>query len=80
MDFDLVSEITEIEIIVAGSGVRARVRLRKHYGKGRWRKLKGIASVRLPDGNDTVGGSPLVPGSRSGEERVQAKIAVPGLI
>ena len=33
-----------------GSGVRDRARLRRHYGQGRWRKLKGIARVRLVDG------------------------------
>ena len=28
-----------------------RVRqLRKRYGRGRWRKLKGIATIRLPNG------------------------------
>jgi hypothetical protein len=50
MDFELVSEINGIEVIAVGPGVRARLRLRKQYGKGRWRKLKGVASVRLPDG------------------------------
>jgi hypothetical protein len=40
MDFEIVSEITEIETIAVGTGVRDRARLRKLYGKGRWRKLK----------------------------------------
>ncbi|MGH7964145.1 MAG: hypothetical protein ACRERD_20375 [Candidatus Binatia bacterium] len=35
--FELVSEITEIEPIATGKAVRARARLRKHYGPGRWR-------------------------------------------
>jgi hypothetical protein len=50
MDFELVGEITEIEVIATGRGIRDLARLRKHYGIGRWRKLKGIASVRLPTG------------------------------
>jgi hypothetical protein len=50
MDFEIVSEITNIEAIAAGPGVRDRARLRKQYGRGRWRKLKGIASVRLLSG------------------------------
>jgi len=50
MDFEIVSEITAIEIIAAGRGIRDRVRLQKQYGKGRWRKLKGVARVRLADG------------------------------
>jgi hypothetical protein len=50
MDFEVVSEIIEIEIIAADKGIRDRARLRKQYGKGRWRKLKGVARVRLPNG------------------------------
>ena len=50
MDCEIISEISEIETIAAGVGVRDRVRLRKQYGSGRWRKLKGIASVRLLSG------------------------------
>jgi hypothetical protein len=50
MDFELIGEITQIETIASGSGVRDRARLRRHYGLGRWRKLKGIARVRLMDG------------------------------
>jgi hypothetical protein len=50
MDFELVGEITEIEVIATGRGIRELARLRKHYGIGRWRKLKGVASVRLPTG------------------------------
>jgi hypothetical protein len=50
MDFEIVSEITEVETIALGTGIRDRARLRKQYGRGRWRKLKGVARVRLPSG------------------------------
>ncbi|HCA57541.1 MAG TPA: hypothetical protein DEP46_06085 [Blastocatellia bacterium] len=50
MDFEIVSEITQIETIAVGVGVRDRKRLRRLYGAGRWRKLKGVASVRLLSG------------------------------
>jgi hypothetical protein len=50
MDFELVSEIQKIETIASGKGIRDRMRLRKLYGGARWRKLKGIAQVRLPNG------------------------------
>jgi len=50
MDFEIVSEITDIETIAVGNGVRDRARLRKQHGSGRWRKLKGVASVRLASG------------------------------
>jgi hypothetical protein len=50
MNFEIVGEIAEIEIIAVGSKIRILPLLRKRYGKGRWRKLKGIATVRLLDG------------------------------
>jgi hypothetical protein len=50
MDFEIVSDITNIETIAAGTGVRDRARLRKQYGRGRWRKMKGVARVRLLSG------------------------------
>jgi hypothetical protein len=51
MDFEVLGEITSIETIASGRGLRDRARLRKTYGAGRWRKLKGLARVRLLDGN-----------------------------
>ena len=50
MDFQLVSETSEVETIATGKGVRDRLRLRKLYGGTRWRKLKGVARVRLRNG------------------------------
>ncbi|MEX0728483.1 MAG: hypothetical protein WD065_19580 [Planctomycetaceae bacterium] len=50
MDFEIISELTGIETIATGTGVRDRARLRKIYGRGRWRKRKGIPKVRLIDG------------------------------
>ena len=50
IDFKLVSEITEIEIIAVNKSIRDLARLNRIYGKGRWRKLKGVANVELPSG------------------------------
>ncbi|CCI04654.1 hypothetical protein [Microcystis aeruginosa] len=50
MDFEIISDITNIEIIATGTGIRNRERLQKQYGKGKWRKLKVIAQVQLPNG------------------------------
>jgi len=50
MQFTVVGDITDIEIIAAGGGVRIASLLRKRYGTGRWRKLKGFATVRLANG------------------------------
>ena len=51
MDFELIGNISDVEIIAIGSAIREVARLRKAYGPGRWRKLKGKAQVRLPDGS-----------------------------
>lgn len=48
--FEIISEITSIEIIAVGNSIREINRLRKMYGKGRWRKLKGVALIQLHDG------------------------------
>ena len=50
MYFEILGEITHVETFAAGSSIREIARLRKLYGRGRWRKRKGIASVRLEDG------------------------------
>jgi len=50
IDFEIVGEISNIETIATGPGVRDRARLRKLYGRARWRKVKGAATVRLPSG------------------------------
>ncbi|MBW1992351.1 MAG: hypothetical protein JRI59_09610 [Deltaproteobacteria bacterium] len=51
MHFEIVGEITSVETFAPGRGIRELSRLKKIYGKGRWRKRKGIALVRLPDGS-----------------------------
>jgi hypothetical protein len=50
MDFEIIGEITNVETIATGRSIHVLARLRKRYGKGRWRKRKGIATVRLDDG------------------------------
>jgi hypothetical protein len=50
MNFEIISEITDIEAIAVGNKIRDIARLRRMYGKGRWRKLKGVAKVRLRSG------------------------------
>ena len=52
MIFEVIGEITEIEPIAVRSRIRDLERLRKSYGPGRWRKLKGFALVRLEDGTE----------------------------
>lgn len=50
MYFELVGEIEELEPIATGNSIRDLKRLRKQFGPGRWRKLKGVGMVRLFDG------------------------------
>jgi hypothetical protein len=48
--FEIVGEITDIEPIAVGRSIRELPRLRRQYGAGRWRKLKGVALIRLRSG------------------------------
>ena len=50
MKFDIIGAIEHAETIASGSGVKVRARLQKAHGQGRWRKRKGVATVRLPNG------------------------------
>jgi hypothetical protein len=50
MKFEVVGPIANVEVIAAGPGIRIRSYLRKAYGPGRWRKMKGTATVRLANG------------------------------
>lgn len=47
LDFEVISDITEIEIIAVGNRIYDLARLQRDYGRGRWRKLKGVALIRL---------------------------------
>lgn len=51
MHFEILGEISDVETFATGSGIREIARLRKIYGRGRWRKRKGTARVRLSDGS-----------------------------
>ena len=50
MDVEVIGTISDVATIATGRSIRDLARLQKFYGPGRWRKLKGIAQVRLPDG------------------------------
>jgi hypothetical protein len=51
MRFEILGELSQVETFAIGTGVREIARLRKTYGRGRWRKRKGMARVKLPDGS-----------------------------
>ena len=49
--FEIISDITDEEVIAIGNSIRELPRLRKLYGDGRWRKMKGIATIQLSNGH-----------------------------
>ncbi len=51
MYFEIVGEVSKIEVMAAGRGVRRLRFLRRRYGGRHWRKMKGIATVRLESGS-----------------------------
>lgn len=50
MYFEIIEAISDVQRIAASTSIREVARLRKQYGSGRWRKLKGVATVRLGNG------------------------------
>jgi hypothetical protein len=50
MPFEVVGEIAAVVVLAKGLGVRTRARMRQKYGTGRWRKLKGVATICLDGG------------------------------
>lgn len=51
MEFEIVGQISDVEIIAVGNSIRVLPFLRKRFGRGRWRKLKGRSYVRLENGD-----------------------------
>jgi hypothetical protein len=50
MNFEIIGEITEAETIAVSGSIRILPVLRRRFGHARWRKRKGVATVRLGDG------------------------------
>jgi hypothetical protein len=48
--FEIVGDVDQQETIASGRGVKIRSHLKKVYGPGRWRKRRGVATVRLANG------------------------------
>ena len=54
MYFEIVGEIRNVETIAVGGRIRDIMRLRNQFGAGRWRKLQGVAAVRLSSGRTRI--------------------------
>jgi len=48
--FELIGELTEIEIIAVNLSIRELRRLKAQFGGSLWRKLKGVGLVQFPNG------------------------------
>ena len=73
MDFKLRSDIADVQQIAVDRSIRILAKLEKLYGRGRWRKLKGIAMVELPDGSVARRGVTLVRSTRYGSQGYEDK-------
>jgi len=54
MYFEIVGEIKHVQTIAVGRQIRDLPRLEKRYGAGRWRKCKGVGTVRVVSGQIRV--------------------------
>jgi nucleotidyltransferase/DNA polymerase involved in DNA repair len=73
VQFRILSDITELESIARGVGVRDRRWLRKLYGAGRWRKLKGVATIEFEDGRKCLAELHWYEAHGIGRRRVKVK-------
>jgi len=80
MDFELVGPIRDIQTIAVGRGIRGLRRLRRRFGRRRWRKLKGVATVRLIDGTIHTAEVHWYQGPWYWAEGAQDKVSFAGLV
>ncbi len=50
-NFQVVGKIEEVETIAVRHSIRVLDFLQRAYGRGRWRKPKGVATVQFEDGS-----------------------------
>jgi hypothetical protein len=73
-DFSIIGKITNVETIAVGSDIRELSSLQKRFGRGRWRKLKGIATVRLFDGTTRLAEVHWYEAHGIGKKRMKIKL------
>ena len=78
MYFEIVGQITHVETFATGSSILEIGRLRKIYGKGRWRKRKGIGRVRLRDGSIHLAEVHWYEGSGIGKKELKIRRFIEG--
>ena len=73
MNFEIIGTIGQVETIAVGGGIRDIMRLRKQFGAGRWRKLKGIAVIRFEDGTERRAELHWYEAHRIGRRKIKVK-------
>ena len=73
MNFEIIGTIGQAETIAVGGGIRDIMRLRKQFGAGRWRKLKGIAVIRFEDGTERRAELHWYEAHRIGRRKIKVK-------
>ena len=73
MGFEIVGEIEDVETIARGRTIRELRRLRRVYGEGNWRKMKGIASIRLASGQIRLAEIPWYEAHDIGKKELKRK-------
>jgi hypothetical protein len=66
MKFGILTEVSDTETFAAGFGIRELARLRKTFGRGRWRKNEGGGAGWR---DDVMGVGGILPPPRKGEGR-----------
>jgi len=73
MSFTINGAIEDIEVISRGRGIRDLDRIQKQFGIGKWRKLKGAASVTLPNGSTRLAEVHWYEASNIGKKKFKIK-------
>jgi hypothetical protein len=74
MEFEIVGPVSEVETIAVGRRIRDIDWLKRAYGPGTWRKLKGVALVRLLDSGEVFRAEiHWYEGSGSGRHEIRIK-------
>jgi hypothetical protein len=73
MYFEIIDDIENIETIAVGGKIRDIMWIRKHYGEGRWRKLKGVAKERIQNGRILKAEFPLYESHGIGRKKMKIK-------
>jgi hypothetical protein len=73
VEFELLSELMRVETFASGREIRNIKQLNRRYGFAHWRKRKGVALVRLPDGTECLAELHWYEASGKGRKEMKVK-------